>query len=264
MSVTTKPLSATLSRVDTHFAQWWAQHCDLPGWFGLEAAATCDVLLDWQCSTLDAHGHLAEIGVYRGRSASLLATRARANEELYLVDVSRDAATEEMLARIVSRERVHFFGGRSSRLAAEPGLRAAERSCRWVNVDGEHTGEAMWNDLDLAARWLDDRGVICVDDFFQPMYPQVTAATFDYLDRHKYALTLFLVGFYKAFICRPVFATRYLDAIRHGLAEAMAARGVEVTVTKTTEPSDMNCFGVIARSEDMAYRGLDWDKTRLP
>ena len=37
----------------------------------------------------------------------------------------------------------------------------------------------------------------------------------------------------------------------------------QVTIWKTTEPGDMNTFGVTDRYLDFNYRGPDWDQNNL-
>jgi hypothetical protein len=44
----------------------------------------------------------------------------------------------------------------------------------------------------------------------------------------------------------------------------MADRGCDkVTIWKTTEPGDMNTFGITDRYLDFNYRGPDWDQNRI-
>ena len=104
-----------------------------------------------------------------------------------------------------------------------------------------------------------------MDDFFNPAYPQVTAATFQYLLANPFGLTLFLCGHNKGYLCRPTAAQAYLQMIAARLSKDLAARGFrDLTVFKTTQPSDMNCFGVQGRFRNMDYYGLDSDPTKLP
>jgi hypothetical protein len=249
----------------TTFARWQELASTLPGWFQTEAAAACDILLEWQETKFETVGHLLEIGLFRAKSASLFAAHARPGEDIYLIENLHHPPTEELLRQLAPERNFHFIYERSSHVRGLPALAGAERRCRWIHIDGEHTGEAMWNDLELAHGWLDDRGIVCVDDFFQPMYPQVTAAVFAFLAQYRHALSLFMVGFSKGFLCRPMAARNFYEPIRSGLIEAMDARGVSATLTKTTHPTDMSCFGLTHRNlEEGSHIGLDWDKGNLP
>jgi hypothetical protein len=90
------------------------------------------------------------------------------------------------------------------------------------------------------------------------MYPQLTMAAFRWPERHPAELTLFLCGFNKGYLCRPRAAGRYLRFVHERLHAELAERGVAATLAKTTEPADMNCFGVVAPEAGFAYRGPDW------
>jgi predicted O-methyltransferase YrrM len=245
------------------FRRWQELTKSTNGFFMNEAAAVWDVLLEFQESRMS--GALGEIGVYHGKSASLLAQHTREREHLYLADIQEYPEATRLLERIVPRERVTFLVGRSSRL---PSLAARIRHLhdfRWIHVDGEHTGEALVNDLRLASFALHDQGIICLDDFFNPMYPQVTAATFQYLAAHPHELTLVLCGHVKAYLCRPVAAATYQGHIRTALVAELARRGVrEVTVFKTTTSADSPCYGIGARWKDYDYYGRDDDPDVLP
>jgi len=64
----------------------------------------------------------------------------------------------------------------------------------------------------------------------------------------------------QAYLCRPK-AAQYLQFARTSLYSDMAERGCgQVTIWKTTEPGDMNTFGVTDRYLESNYRGPDWDQ----
>ena len=102
------------------------------------------------------------------------------------------------------------------------------------------------------------------DDFFSPGYPQVTQAIFQFLATRPGRLTLVLCGFNKGYLCRPKAAREYLQFMKKSLYSDMAERGCgNVTIWKTTEPGDMNTFGVTDRYLDFNYRGPDWDQNNV-
>ncbi len=246
------------------FRRWQELTRATEGFFLPEAAAVWDVLLDLQEAN-GISGALGEIGVLRGKSASLLALHAAEKEQLYLVDIWDPREARPLLERVVPPGRITFFQGRSSRLVARLGEIAHLRQFRWFHIDGEHTGEAVVNDLHLANLALHDEGIVCLDDFFSPMYPQLTAAAFHFLASHRHELTLFLCGHNKGYLCRPTAAPRYQRMIGSTLVAELARRGVGgVTVFKTTPSSDMNCFGIGPRWRDYDYYGMDADPSVLP
>lgn len=195
------------------YRRWQDLTRSVEGWFFPEAAATWDVLLDLQGTRLC--GALGEIGVYHGKSAALLALHLRENEQLYLVDTA-DRPEIAFLRRLVRPEQITMLVGRSSHLPAMAPSIPHLRQFRWIHIDGEHTGEALVNDLRLASLALHDEGIICLDDFFSHMYPQLTAATFQFLATHPHELTLVLCGQNKGYLCRPAAAPFYLKSIAPG------------------------------------------------
>lgn len=246
------------------FEKWNERTGSTPGFFYTEAAGAWDVILSYQEDS-GLPGHLAEIGVYMGKSASLLALHARPKEQLVLVDLGFPSETRELLESLAPKGALVYLEQRSSQAIRVPVASAWPRSFRFIHIDGEHTGEAVINDLRLACAWLGDSGIICLDDFFNPMYPQLTAAVFEFLAAHRHELTLVLCGHNKGYLCRPTASHLYLGLIRSRLVKELAERGLrEVTVFKTTQASDLNCFGIAARFRDLDYYGLDSDPSQLP
>ncbi len=233
----------------------------LPGWFTEDSAAVWDCLLGFQ-KQQRIKGHAFEIGVYHGKSAALTCLHLRADEQLVLVDPYRLDQVRATLAS-VRTEPIVCHPCYSTQLPAAE-LLALHGRCRWVHVDGEHTGFACAHDLALADRLLDDQGVLVVDDFMSPRYPQVAAAVFQYLQAQPFALRMFLCGFFKAYLARPKHVAAYLAFVRDALGAELRRRdhGERITFFKTTVPDDYNCFGM-ARFEGKDMIGLDWDKERI-
>lgn len=239
-------------------AAWRERFGALPGWFNEESAAVWDCLLAFQ-ATRHTRGHLLEIGVYHGKSAALAWLHGRPGEELVLVDPYRLGEVRPLL-EAVRPEGITAYPLTSDRLPLAE-LDRLRGACRWLHVDGEHTGTAVAHDLAVADALLHERGVVVVDDFMAANYPQVTAATFAYLQAHPHRLRLFLCGFHKGYLARPRSVRAYLEYLRDGLQGDLAARGLgeRVTLWKTTSPDDMNCFGMRAW-DGRTHVGLDWDK----
>ncbi len=241
----------------TLFERYRSEFEALPGWFSREATALWDSLLTRQ-DTAGVMGNLLEIGVWKGKSAALSTMHARPDEHCVLVDVLPLTEAQAAIGRIRT-ENMHYLVMPSSDLTKTNLMGGDARTFRWIHIDGEHSGPAVSNDLEIANVLLSDRGVLVLDDFFNPIYPQVTRAALRFLDARPYDLTLFLCGFNKGYICRPRAAREYLEYIKGRLHGDMAERGCpEVTVFKTTDTADMNCFGIGPRMQDFDYRGPDW------
>jgi hypothetical protein len=147
---------------------------------------------------------MAEIGVFRGFGACLMAGYLRESESLTLVDLMcgldssqeaiREVAGDSVLARIRFHQTDSLSLRRTGGLA--PGL-----GFRFFHIDGEHSYDAAWNDLTLAADTLASSGVVVVDDFFSAASPAITHAVFDYIGKAGSPLSLFLLGYNKAYLC---------------------------------------------------------------
>jgi hypothetical protein len=120
-------------------------------------------------------------------------------------------------------------------------------------------------DLEIANHLLAHDGIVSLDDFFQPPYPQVTAATFSFMAAHPNSFALVLCGFQKGYLCRPLMVHNYLTYIKDRLLSDLTERGHRLMLWKTTTPSDMNTFGITERYEeiDRDVFGLDWDISRV-
>jgi hypothetical protein len=240
-----------------------AEFSGLGGSFCDGAIVAWDVLLGHQAE-LGIVGDLLEIGVLKGKSAVLLALHARPGETLALVDPAFRLEAIDAVER-ARPERNLFLRMRSQELAQDARLAALEGRCRWVHIDGEHSGPAVDNDLDIAARLLAPAGVVCLDDFFTPAYPQITRTAFAWLAARGGAFSLFLTGFNKGYVCRADVAPVYLRFTRDRMLAEFECRDFgEVTVWKTAEPDDMNCFGITPRHQEYRYKGPDWTPETIP
>ena len=227
------------------------------GFLADTSVAVWDALLEYQKARFIT-GHMGEIGVYKGKSATILAHHQCPGEELWLVDFSDFIDEAKInLAPIASHE-IRFIKQKSVELFRSADLAAHRRTFRFFHIDGEHTGQAVVADLTLAHELLADDGVICIDDFFNPAYPQITAATFAFLQAHRFELTLFACGYNKGYLARPTYVRNYLQMIRDSLAKELRARGLDnFTLWKTSPGEDFDCWGIHFRYGDKDYRGLD-------
>lgn len=230
---------------------------NVPGFMADTSIAVWDALLAYQ-ETRYITGHLGEIGVYKGKSATLLAHHQRANEQLWLIDFSDFIDEARANLTPLAQHEIRYIKQKSVDLFRSPEFALHRRTFRWFHIDGEHTGQAVATDLTLAHELLADEGIICIDDFLNPAYAQITAATFAYLQAHRFELTLFACGYNKGYLARPTYARHYLEMIRNSLATELRARGVtDFTLWKTSPGEDFDCWGIHFRYGDRDYRGLD-------
>lgn len=236
------------------------------GFSQLQALAVWDLLLDHQHHRQQS-GLLAEIGVAYGLTAAVLALHARpaAGEALLLFDLSdRLEGDVRTLIRTTAPDpapAVRFHAG-DSRLWRRHVRAEDHGAARWVHIDGEHSGEAVTSDLDLAHHLLQRTGIVCVDDFFSPRYPQVTQAVFEYQTRHPDRFRLFLCGFNKGWLCRPSALAGLIGFATDHLQAGMTARGIETVLYKTASSAELNCIGIGPARERPTF-GPDWAVDRF-
>lgn len=231
-----------------------AQH--IPGWFQDQAAATWDSLLAYQTAK-GIEGHMAEIGVYRGKSALMLAMHSRPEEELVLVDIDSMDEPKRFISPVKANN-VHYIQSESFDLIRSGLVESGGNKFRFISIDGEHTREAVARDLGFANQLLSRDGIISLDDFFSTSYPHITAAVFEFIAQHPAELMLFLCGFNKAYLCRPRAGQYYLQFIKDQMGYDMDARQQDATFFKTTESTDYNCFGMGLSFGNPRYHGPEW------
>jgi len=221
----------------------WEKIDAIPGWFMFQSYCVWRALLDQQARIT---GDLFEIGVWRGRSASVLASYRKGGEKLYLCDLRLDEEAVHRAIRSVGVEPANIvpLSGPSADLPAKLDLQAMHQTVRWFHIDGEHTGTAVYRELELAHQLAQTDGLVVVDDFFSPRYPSKTTEAVRYLEKNPFHFRLFAVGFNKGYFCRPESLGRYMDFAAGRLSDALLAHGCKVTLFKTTSPWDTDAIGI--------------------
>lgn len=221
----------------------WEQIDAVPGWFSFQSFCVWRAFLEEQAGV---RGDLFEIGVWKGRSASMLASYRKDDEKLFLCDRRLDESVIRDSIRSVGAEAVNlqFIEAFSKDLQARLDLRAMHHTVRWCHIDGEHTGTAVWRELELANQIVSPEGITVVDDFFSPRYPANTTEVVRYLEKNPVHFRLLAVGFNKAYLCRPESVPRYMDFLASGMKRSMRKYGWKATIYKTTGPWDMDAVGM--------------------
>jgi hypothetical protein len=172
-------------------------------------------------------GSLAEIGVHYGRSFFLLAWGRCGTEKSLAVDLFEDDALHANRGRIGRvdgfRNNCRKYGvrlsgdeilkGSSLELSAEEIIQRVGE-IRFFSIDGGHMYEHLANDLELAGKVLTREGVICLDDMFSALWPEVAIATFDWLRKAGNRFVPFLATKEKLYLCDSHHAAFYLSMIR--------------------------------------------------
>jgi Methyltransferase domain len=180
----------------------------------------------------EIHGSLAEIGVHYGRSFFLLATGRSKAEKSLAIDLFEDDDLHK------SRQGGRFLGFKANSLKYGFALSQDEilksssleispseivkrvGPVRLFSIDGGHMYKHVAHDLALAERVLVAGGVICIDDAFTPLWPEVAIATFDWLRAAIGRFVPFMSTAGKLYVCRPEYVDFYCGIIKQdkGLA----------------------------------------------
>jgi predicted O-methyltransferase YrrM len=94
----------------------------------------------------------------------------------------------------------------SEKLARDGG----EASFRFISIDGGHTREVVFRDLETAYPMLQRGGIIALDDVFNHSTPGVVEGVTEFFLRRKPALAPFALCANKMFVTTPDFHDRYL------------------------------------------------------
>jgi hypothetical protein len=246
------------------FETFVAEFHDVPGFTIPESLGIWDCFLRFQLEK-ERSASLLEIGVYYGKSAALLAMHSRPDEQLVLVDPSEPAESALKLLQSIKPNGVRLLKNLSSDHAVWNLASTHSRAFRWIHIDGDHKGETVYNDLLLANELLSPTGIICVDDFMSPRYPQITFTVCTFVELFCRELRMFLCGFNKAYLVRPESLFTHLTIVKKQLGKKLGDLGFNnFTIYKTDYPHPINCFGITSRWEDYIYFGLDEDPKKIP
>lgn len=250
-----QPGSEPLNRYQREFG-------DLPGFFLFESMVLWDFFFSTQ-ARLGISGDLLEIGVYKGRSAVLGALYARPAERTVFVDIDLPEETRDLIQRAKPRNNV-FLERRSGDLLSEAAIRESPGLFRWCHIDGDHTGYSTAQDLQTAAYLISERGIICVDDFFNFRYPQLTAAVYGFLADNMLRFRMLFCGANKCYLCRAGFYAAYERVIRDNLAKHVRAFDLKTQVYKTSYSNDNGCFSMWLGDGGRVVYGMDDNPDIIP
>lgn len=213
----------------------------------VSAAKWC-VLLKWQHATWDWSGvesaDYLEIGTYKGKSASILAHFCEEyGNKLTIVDPEIRAEAISNLGGISSS--IDFIEQRSEQLRFSDYHKGNIRNLAFIHVDGMHTHSAVVSDLTVCEELLSDYGIICLDDFHTDLYPQIPAATYHYLSSGISDLSIFSLGFNKAYLCRNTAKPHYMRCVGDYMIYALEELGHRVTIVKTDRNDAFDAYSFV-------------------
>jgi Methyltransferase domain len=167
-------------------------------------------------------GSMVEIGLHHGKSFIALCLALKDTEKAYGVDLFENQALNRDLSGKGSRTHVEAnlarFGidlssvvldARSSEEVTALDIINSTGRARFFSVDGGHWLAMVENDLLLAERSLMKHGVVALDDFHNPEWPEVSAGYFSWWAKRSAPIVPFAVGLNKLYLCFEEYADFY-------------------------------------------------------
>ena len=213
-----------------------------------ESAAIWCFLLQEQMQTWPwgggSRGDYLEIGAYKGKSASILAAfTAAGGNHLTIVDPDILPELRVTLDAIVGN--VEYLSIRSEDLMTHECHRRQHRRLAFAHIDGMHRFAAVQNDLRVCEDMLSDFGILTLDDFHTDLFPQIPAAVYRYLYSGVSDLSLFLIGFNKAYLCRNIAKSYFKRVIHERALSTLADLGFSLTLVKTDRHDAFDAYTLV-------------------
>ncbi|MDC0572446.1 class I SAM-dependent methyltransferase [Luminiphilus sp.] len=185
-------------------------HSQIEGWF-----FPLDHFAFFECfkaqSRLNVTGSVAEVGVWKGKSFTLLSLLRKDREKLIGFDLFAPGHLDETKQNIKSMgydSLVNYAQGLTSDLNADNLLELIDQPIRFLHIDAGHEYHEVLEQLEIFTPYLLDDAIIAMDDFQDREFPGVAAAVLDFSERDRPRRFIpFLAGANKMYMCAPHRAT---------------------------------------------------------
>lgn len=172
----------------------------------------------------NTYGHMAEVGVYKGKSLCKLAQHQKGSEHILGIDhwLTEEGYKSTVLNAIkktsnVSLGYVNLVPNKSEFISGTSfthdttGITTDFRNLsRFVHIDGEHSGYCAYKDLELADKMLGPKGILAMDDWTTIFYPDIVDAFYRYIIANPNSFKILLISECKMYACRPREHSNYL------------------------------------------------------
>lgn len=185
----------------------------IAGWLSRIDAEIYYVITQYQ-NQHDIVGAIAEIGLHHGKSFIALCLALKNSEKAYGIDVFENQAAnldlsgfgnKEVLLHNLSLYKIDpsrtILDERRSEDVAPKEILDQVGDVRFFSIDGGHWFDVVHSDLKLAEKTVSDLGVIAIDDFLRPEWPDVSAAYFAWFSKRERPFVPFAIGFNKLYLC---------------------------------------------------------------
>lgn len=212
--------------VDERLPQYLHRKKGLPqGWLARTDGEILRVIMETQRAA-GLKGSAVEIGIHRGRSMIALCLGLQADEKAYAIDVfeqqqlNRDhsgsgdlAAFERNLTRFNIPDGTVVIDPRSSQAVVAQDVLDQAGPARIFSVDGGHWAAIVKSDLHLAEACIAAHGVIALDDFHRPEWPEVSQGYFAWFADRAKPVVPFAIGLNKLYLCEEKQVGFYQQAL---------------------------------------------------
>lgn len=186
----------------------------IDGWF-LKGAAELFLWVDYIQKRNGISGNLFEIGTYQGKSAILLALMVDTNKERFAICDDFDNKKNNIPVKQLFLKNLNsFFKDISfTEIYSKESSQLNSKECkniRFFHIDGGHSADETYQDLQLASRSIIESGIIAVDDLFNEFWPGVMEGVYKFLTSNK-ELVPIAIGFNKLLLCKKSKQKWYLE-----------------------------------------------------
>ena len=173
-------------------------------------------------------GDWCEVGVYKGKSLALLGMLAAEGERIHAFDLFPEdylERTKEVLARFCPwQPDVKFTSGDTAEYSSAQLRQIIDRPLRMLHIDAGHEYHEVLHTLYHLAPFVDDAGIIVMDDYQDREFPGVGAAVLDFCQQAQpRQFVPFLAGANKMYLCSPHMSAYYQRGLlfREGIKDTM-------------------------------------------
>ncbi|WP_192814099.1 class I SAM-dependent methyltransferase [Rhodovulum sp. PH10] len=155
----------------------------VPGFLTSVSAQFISTLLTYQIDK-EIKGSISEIGTFMGKTFVGLVKASRRDEIVLGLDVFPEYVElgfKKTMSQLPKTEVENVVAvKKSSRdVSTLEWISRLKTPARFIHIDGEHSYDAIANDLRLASSFLSKRSIVVIDDFLHDWYPDLTEGIID-------------------------------------------------------------------------------------
>lgn len=167
---------------------------DIQGWFNIDDCSHFKLLLSMQ-TLMGIKGDLFEIGSFHGRSTAMMAWCLEEDENIHVCDAFEEhtddfyenkPSPKRLIANIkkvnpsLNINKIVIYQCLSNNLTID-----INQKFRFIHIDGGHSAEQVYFDLNLSNKFLIQKGIIAIDDYKHNNWPGVTHGVEKFLSNNK-------------------------------------------------------------------------------